>query len=585
MLVNNEILEHVKMYIGSSKYRKATDLVSQRKVVIVSVDYIDDINFHIKTKIMESNETFNCEIQIDDNNFITRKCSCTSYQESGSYCLHVAATLLELNRHEEYIKEANENIKNEEKDYSYGSIKKVSKDMKYKESHQLLKLFAPESYNRHTEKSLIGEVKIVPELEYNMHQNQFCAFFKIGKDVFYKISDIERFYECMIGKENFEYGKSLKFVHTIEKFNDRSQKLVKLIMEYGRMLHIINNNNDLTYRYGAVHKDNLELAGAILDSFFDIMQGEKVEVKGIRGVEKFEISDSKPPIRFKIEKHNANEYKLVGSFSKYNRIITGEEYTYFIDEGVVYRCNTENYNDLFKVVAMLDEMPNKEIMFEKTNLPSLFSLIIPRVKENFDFSNINGTELEYYMPAPLAVKVFLDTNHSNDIEADVKFIYNDKEFNPFNDVEGKDITRNLKEEADVIDIFHDTGFIINDKNKIVLHNEENIYNFLTEDILMYMKKFEVLASENFNKKQIIKPKISKAQVRMDNNLLELNFDTLGYTSSELRAILEGYTEKKKYVRLKNGAFLSLEENEELEFISDIFRSNIREIKKYQYNKR
>lgn len=583
MVVNNEILNDVKTLTGVTKFRKASDLVSQRKVVIAKCDYQDDDAFSIKTKIMEGDEIYNCEIEIDEGNFITRKCSCQAYQDNASYCMHVAASLLELNRHEEYARQAekensNNDIKDdeedeeEEKDYSYGSIKKVSKDMKYKDSHQLLKLFEPENFSqRKADKALTGEIKIIPELTYDPHQNQFSCEFKIGTNIFYKIKDIERFYECIISKENFEYGKSLRFYHTLDKFDAKSEKLALLIMEYGRMLHILNKNVDLTYRYGNIHKDNIELSGALLDEFFDIMIGDKIEVTGIRSTNDLLLSDEKPLIRFKIDKHNANEYKLKGSFSNFNKIISGEHYTYFINEGVLHRCNTDTYKDLFKVITILGEMPGKEVTFEKESLPKLFSLVIPRIKENFDFTNIEGTDVEEYMPAPLAVKMYLDATKTNDIEAKVLFAYNEKEFNPFNPDEGKDITRSFNDEEEVKDYFSETGFDVTDHGTMVLHREEDIYKFLTEDILTYMKKFEVLASEDFNKKQIVKSKIGSAKVRMENNLLELDFDSLGYSIQELKAILDGYSEKKKYVRLKNGAFLSLEENDELEFVADLAR--------------
>ena len=357
----------------------------------------------------------------------------------------------------------------------------------------------------------------------------------------------------------------------MDKFDEKSQKLAELIMEYGRMLHILNKNIDLTYRYGNIHKDNIELSGSLLDDFFEIMMGEKVDVTGVRSTNNFLLSDEKPLIRFKIEKNNKEEYKLKGSFSNFNKVISGEHYTYFINEGVIHRCNTKTYKDLFKVTTVLGETPSKEVTFDKASMPQLFSLVIPRIKENFDFNSVTGTELEEYMPAPLSVKMYLDTNKSNDIEAKLKFAYNDKEFDPLNPEEGKDVTRSINDEEEVYDFLSETGFTKTEKGTIVLHKEEDIYHFLTDGIIDYMKKFEVLASDDFNKKQIVKSKISSAKVRMDNNLLELDFDNLGYSVSELKSILDGYNEKKKFVRLKNGQFLTLEDNEELEFVADLAR--------------
>ena len=106
-------------------------------------------------------------------------------------------------------------------------------------------------------------------------------------------------------------------------------------------------------------------------------------------------------------------------------------------------------------------------------------------------------------------------------------------------------------------------------SRLILTNDDAIYNFLSEDIELYMKKFEVLATEAFKQKQIRQPKVSNIGVKVENNLLEVSFDGLGFDMSELKDIMDKYKLKKKFHRLKNGDFINLEENETINMLENL----------------
>ena len=70
-------------------------------------------------------------------------------------------------------------------------------------------------------------------------------------------------------------------------------------------------------------------------------------------------------------------------------------------------------------------------------------------------------------------------------------------------------------------------------------------------------------------KQIKQPKISNVGVRVENNLLEVDFEGLGFELSELKEIMDKYRLKKKFHRLKNGEFINLEENETMNLLDNL----------------
>ena len=133
-----------------------------------------------------------------------------------------------------------------------------------------------------------------------------------------------------------------------------------------------------------------------------------------------------------------------------------------------------------------------------------------------------------------------------------------------------DVARNVIKETKALNTFRKTGFLLDRENsRFILIDAEMIYNFLCYDIENYMKEFEVLATEEFRTKQIKQPKIGNLGVKIENNLLNIDLSDLNFDEKELAEIMKNYRLKKKFHRLKDGSFLSLEENENINFIDNI----------------
>ena len=195
--------------------------------------------------------------------------------------------------------------------------------------------------------------------------------------------------------------------------------------------------------------------------------------------------------------------------------------------------------------------------------------MFPKVRDKIETEKLKEEEIEKYIPKELYVKVFLDYNEKNYITADIKFIYGEKEFNPLLEQE-LNIPRDIAKEDEVLELFRKSGFMLDIENaRLILVKDEFIYQFLSEDIEKYMKKFEVLATDNFKQKEIKKPKIASLGVRIENNLLNIDFSNLDFDPKEIKEIMQKYHEKKKYHRLRDGSFLSLEENDTIDFIDNI----------------
>ena len=420
-----------------------------------------------------------------------------------------------------------------------------------------------------------GNIKIEPKILYDKFSKNIKIEFKIGNKRMYKIKNLSEFYNRMMEKENYKYGDRLEFIHKKENFDDESQKLLEFIMKYAEIIKYTNSNANTNYGYygKVLNESNIIVGNNGMDELFDILENKQVQIQKDYETQTVKFVNQNPKMEFYLYKVSNDEYKIVAEFDIYKTVIlSGKSYQYILTDDKLYRCSKEFENTTLKLLKLFRENYLTEVSLGKEDLGSLFSIIFPRVKNAIKIDPKIEEEVKKYEPEKLIVKVFLDFNENNYVIADVKLCYGENEFNPLNEEEEKNFKypRNVVQETRAMNMFRKTGFMFDTKNlRFILPNDDKIYEFLVNDINLYMQKFEVLATENFKTKEVIKPQIGSLGVKVENDLLSVDLKNLNIDPDELREVLEKYRLKKKYHRLKNGAFLELEDNPEIDFLDKL----------------
>ena len=251
-------------------------------------------------------------------------------------------------------------------------------------------------------------------------------------------------------------------------------------------------------------------------------------------------------------------------------IFKGHKYNYLLIENQFCRCDNKFSESTLKVIKTFRENYTSEMLLRKKDLKDFFSVVMPKIENNIKIMGMEEKEIEEYQPEKLAVKVFLDYDESNFLVADVKFCYGDEEFNPLDENVKVTALRNELQENRNLNILKKSGFMLDVKNlRFILPNDDRIYEFLTNDINYYMQKFEVMVTDNFKTKEIKEPKIGAIGVKVENNLLNIDLSKLSISAEEIQEVMEKYKIKKKFYRLKDGSFLNLDENEDIEFFDKL----------------
>lgn len=566
MQINANILEELYREAGEERVNKAIKYVQTKKIKLTREEYENSNNFEISAQVKGS-EMYNTTIRVKNGEIDDVTCECEDYYQRFGTCKHIVATIIEF-------KERN----NQEESKIITKVGQKVNSTKYRSFNQIVNTLYNEEIQKLSEeeqKQTIKNIKLEPKLIYDRYNKSLKLEIKIGNKRLYKIKNFSEFYDNMFYKQNYKYGVQLEFIHKKEVFEEESMSLLEFILKQSETIKNVNSEANISYRYygKALSESEILLNNTSLDELFDILKGKKVLVQKEYTENNIEFADRNPNLEFKLEKDKDGDYRLyidVEERMAQISILEGKKYTYILRDDGIYRCTKEFEETVLKLFKIFKENYVEEVYINKEQLPELFSVVIPKIKNQIQIETETKQEIEEYRPEKLEVKAYLDIDEHGYITADVRFCYGQEEIKALDEKTKIKAKRDIIAETKVINMLGKTGFMIYEERELlILPQEEKIYEFLTTEIDEYMKKFEVLVTENFKKKQVRQPKVGNIGVKVENNLLSIDLSNINIEPSELQEIMEKYTLKKKYHKLKDGSYLSLENNSDLDFLEKV----------------
>ena len=563
MQVNENLSQEIYSDVGEERLTRAKRIVKQGKVEIKKVNYEDPNNFEISAEVEGNYDNYTTTIKVESGELEIAECECQDYYNRYAACKHIAATLIKFSQ-TKYWDKFDEPQKSKHNINRFANFRKIVTDL-YNE--ELQEINSEELEQLPEDK----KIKIEPRLIFDRFDSKLKLEIKIGNKRMYKIKDLSEFYTRMARNEFYKYGDKLEFVHTRENFTEKSKPLLDFVLRYSEMLKYAENGNKYTYYGNTLNNTRITLGESSIDEAFDVLKNKRVLTDVDRTLAQIELIEDDPNITFELSREKDGTYTIKPNKEIFSiQIFNGKKYTYVIEGLRLYRCSKNFENTVIRLVKIFKQSYITELELGKEDLKDLYSVIMPKVGNCIKLKNIAEEEIEEYKPKNLGVKVYLDFDQNDYVIADVKFCYGNEEFNPLE----KDINiknaRNILSENKSLNIIRKTGFMVDTQNlRFILPEDDKIYNFLANDIEIYMQKFEVLATENFKSKEIRKPKLGTIGVRVENNLLSIDFKKLNINVDEIKDVMQKYQLKKKYYRLKDGSFLNLEENEDIEFLDKL----------------
>ena len=406
-----------------------------------------------------------------------------------------------------------------------------------------------------------GRVRLVPRLL--LSRDQIKVRFFIGKEKLLQVKDLVTFAQAVEFERLVEYGKGLSFHHNLDAFEESCRPLVLLVMEMVG-----------TYRehYSQFRRSSLEmqpvlgelaLGKAGRERFFSIMEGKEIECEDPWKVKRnLTVKRENPRFEMVVEKTGKDGVKL--TMPKEIMAFPGEKCLFVADDGAMYRCD-EEYTQALQVLMeymVMGTDAEREVLINDRDMPLFYERVLKKL-EALKLLNIKDMDLESYRPQELKVNFYFDSNSPKEVTLRPELSYGDYSFHPLEDENvPREICRDVPGEFRVSQLIMRYFKFTEEetKNMVIRGDDEAVYQLVSGGMSRFMELGEVFISESFKKIRVLPPTNVAVRVRATEGWLELDVDTGGIPKEELFAILAEYQAKKKFYRMKNGDFLTLDDD-------------------------
>ncbi len=596
------------------RYSRGRDLYNREKAIIKNVDKINEDSYVIDAKVQGNYGLYSVKLKIQGDKIKDSSCTCEDYN-NGYLCKHIIAAAMEvIGPHSASTKEGQKRIEKKRDQEIKKTFEAIRKKQQLMLEEQLYKrkyhsgLKALEDYKSNVgignedirniknlyEKTLEAKRKASVnldrklKLEYSIEiedPETIKVAFKIGQTRMYVLNNLSDFYEAYRNGTELFYGKQLTFIPKRENFTEESKEWFDFIIKYAEMIEYGIRNNE--YGVQSSFDKYLYISSNQIDDFFALNKNKDILVKIYGELSNYEITNEKLDIGCSfgketveisnydnywrnggVVKEKSEEYVLKLNITNY-KLAYGYDKIYVFYQGKIYilNKNAENSN-LFRLFK--DE---EKILVPEDKIDEFKQTIFPRL--NIKVENEKQVTNQAFVVDKLASKILLDVDEEGNIMLELKFCYNDHEFNVLEKgyeeyVKEQNIVRDIPKETEVIKRLFMDGFepVLGEK-ELIMKNIDDMYEFLSYKIEGYMNDFEVLVTDKFKNKQIKRPKISSLGIKIDNGLLELDISKINIDINEIKNILKDYNLKKKYYKLQSGDLLDLTGSDDLDLLDEM----------------
>jgi len=530
--------------------QKAEELVKAKRVVSLDIDDFSSNEIILINATVQDDKAYhevNMSVDKDDYLIKAHMCTCAFHKDKAFPCAHCVAVLLKIYNEQEH--QVVVSVQNND------SIKDPW-------ALQLMNTYEDSIVYSTLAINLKQSVHIEPILEIRNHEI-IAITLKVGESKQYIVKDLLDFLDDIEHNVRKRYGRELTFLHNRNSFDEASQKLLDFL--YAHRCDSVYFAN--TYRYrNCPESKNLCFTPHALDEFFAMYEGKDVlyRIKE-KTLINMKLIDGNPPFTIEVTE-TSDGYKIALSDTKY-RLFLGAQTIYILYHHCLYRCE-KAYAKACKALLQTFQKKQDALYLTGEHMPAFYHNVILSIKE---YISLHGADISKFAPLPLVCRLFLEMPKINTICAKLLYCYGYEEYNAFSD-EAISNSRNFNDEIAVRLILSKYMTRTDAANgyAYIENSQDRLYEFLNSELAELSQHCEIYASDLIKSMKVKNHFHISMGVRIESNLLEINFDTYDFPVEELADVLKAYRLHKKYYRMKNGVFVNIEDSalSELSFILD-----------------
>ncbi|MGN0400559.1 MAG: SNF2 helicase associated domain-containing protein [Blautia sp.] len=501
-----------------------------------------------------------------EEDIIDYVCDCPAYESYFGLCKHCVALAL-LYREKQKQDFAAMNIQKGMAGFT-GKNKKAAVETS-RELKEVMSRCAMQKNGR-----FLGEyyqqIQIEPVI--TKERNMYFIEFRIGAGKMYVLKNICKLLDDIAKEKYSAYGKNLGFTHTRSAFAPEALKWIDFISEYLRARYTLNFEDQI---YSSNFR-RIALSPYGMDKMFQMMMGERLEIQQ----KKYRIIQGNPCVQAEILSDGEEETQVTIHTDEW---IQGVEHNYFVKDDTICQCTEDFERIMMPVLRGLilnrwygNSYYRREEVFylNKEDYTAFCGNLLP-VLEQYAEVNIQNIDFEEYMPQEAEFCVYLsqDEKHPEWILAKAEAVYGTASYNLFDDPDPSSQYRNLEKESVLESCLKKYFFYEKNAGQVygICSTEEQAYALFSEGMAKLHELCNLYVDEKLRRMRVIPSPVVNVGVGIQSDLLKLDIRTEGIDYGEMDKILSAYKRRKKYYRMKNGDFVSLE-NEGLSLVSELAES-------------
>lgn len=521
---------------------------------------------------MQRTSIYNAVVWLDEKNgeLVKTACRCGHFQKQYFCCEHVAAVVMQ------YIVEiyGQDVVKqseifplmlqktNVEDPFIPGILKSTDEEMMEILKENFFKKRAlPVEQNIKQPLSMqakccIGECKDGLLLE-----------LRVGETRTYVIRDLNEFFYKWTEKKTIELGKYIKFIPDKNLFDENGRKIIQFFLEEYLTEKASGRTNYSYYASASQQVRSVSIFGSRIDSFMDTIAANGVYL----------LSDEKKNIFYDEQFYSPKikvaklTYGATVRAERYHILCESLEYSYVLSGDTIYRMKKPEMA-VQKILELCQS--KKELFISDKDLPAVTRDVLSNLKDTAVIT-YTGMDPDKYLPPKPTIALYLDSPQENMITCDVAAIYGEKKYHVYGK-ERYSQKRNFTEEhrlAEIIQMYFNA--FDQEKSLLVYSGDEgDIFTFLSQVIPKLQKYGDIYVTDSMKKLSVVPSASFQVGVSVSSGLLEMSMASNQFNKEELAEIFSSYDRKKKYHRLKNGAFITFNEEQKqvMSAISDVMKN-------------
>lgn len=427
-------------------------------------------------------------------------------------------------------------------------------------------------------------VTLTPKITEDKRSGKLQLSFQIGRagERSYALRNLQKLVYAVENEKAFELSKKAEIDFSEQSFTANAARWYQFIVSRVREMNAINarieKKTSSYYYYGGdatlTIGSAIPLEGSDLDLIYDLAEGEELLCAyGDAEPTTVKVGPGRVRASISLQPARGRNNVLIGIdlSGSIPRFLQGNQHRYILDREQFGRVSAKELRPLAPYQKIADKDGNFRCRIGLRKFPEFYYRVLPALRESRDILLTDGTAgLKLDFLPPEGEYVFYIDYAEDGLSCRPEVRYGKETFPVGFVAESGGALRDWDQErrvsAAVEGLFPKKNE--SEKRYEAAASDEQLMHVLKSGVSLLEKYGEVRGSDSFRKVHVRPAPQPRFSVQIEGGMLELSVRTKDMTADELLKLLESYHKKKRWVRLKSGDFVDLEEADSLKRLDE-----------------